>query len=305
MNIETKRKIVAAMRQYQENKQLSQRRFGAQLGLSSAHINAVMNPAENWDGVVSEDVWRKLKARFLQTKWKVYETVNFRAIQKMCHHAQEEGLTICISDYTGAGKTWALKAYADKNPGAYYVACNQLMSNKEFIREMQRTLGISVEGTAYEMLMAVINEVQRIGKPEFLFDEVDKLKDSCLMTLKVMFDNLEGKCAFVTVGSEVLKEKIHKFALKNKLGYREFKRRFANYTKGLQRFDSKNKKIRAEIVHICQDQGIEDPSQIEHIISHADNYGALYDLVKEMQRLNAQKEAQEAVNHEEAELAEA
>lgn len=299
MTRETKQEIVAAMRQYQEQKKLSQNKLATMIGLSSAHMSYVFNE-DMWEKV-SEDLWRKLKTRFCPTTWKIYQTANFRAIQKMCTHAQKDSITECISDYTGAGKTVALKSYGAANPNAFYVQADQLMSNKEFIREIQRALGMSVEGTAREMLMAVVATLEKIESPVLLIDEADKLKDSCLMSLKVLYDRLENRCGFVTAGTEVLKNKIHKLALKDKLGYREFKRRFANYARPLRRFDTKNNAIREEIAYICNDQGIEDASQIEKIIELADNYGSLYNLIKDFQKLNERNERQ----HEEPQPAEA
>lgn len=286
-----KEEVVAAMRKYQAAKKLSQNRMASTLGLSSAHMSYVFNP-QMWDKI-SDELWRRLKTRFAPTTWRTYETANFRYIQNLCKHVQAESRTECVSDYTGAGKTVALQAYAATNENAFYVAADQLMSNKEFIREIQRALGISVEGTAREMLMAVAAFLEKLDLPVLLIDESDKLKDTCMMSLKVLYDRLENRCGFVTAGTEVLKTKIHKLALKDRLGYREFKRRFAKYAKPLRAFNTKDKFIREEILMICADQGIDDEGQINTIMKLADNYDTLSSLIKDFQKLNAKASVME------------
>jgi len=283
MNQDMITKIVAAIRRYMAEKEISQNKLSAMIGMSAAHMSYVLNESM-WDKV-SDDKWRQLRARFLPSSWGTYETINYKALQKLCRDTQEASITNCVAAYTGAGKTVGLRAYSESTPNAYFVQADQLMSNKDFLREVQRSMGIVSEGTAREMLMAIVRELEKTERPLLIIDEADKLRDSCLMSLKVIYDRLEGRCGFVTAGTEVLKTRLTKFAQRDKLGYREILRRFGNF-KTLRRFDCKDAKVKAEVLSICKDQGIEVEKQIIHIMREADNYGTLRNLIQQIQRLN-------------------
>lgn len=291
-----KEEIAGAIREQMDTRGFSQKRMAAWIGdISPAHLNFVLN--NRWENV-SAQMWTMLEARFIQRRWGIYETANFRAIQSICADTQRYSTSNCISDYTGAGKTVGMEEYSKRNANAFYVLSDQMMSTKDFAREMQAAIGISQEGTAREMVMAVVRELKKLDKPVLLIDEADKLNDRNLMLLKMVYDRLKTRCGFVTAGTEVLKERINKFAKRNKIGYREWKRRFAVYRK-LHAFDTSKKAIREEIVAICLDQGIDNKSQISHILSTSTNYDDVRIKIQDFQREN------QAPAQLEAELAEA
>ena len=227
MTQERKQRIVAAIREMMDTQNLSQNRMAKVMGVSPAHASYILKE-EMWDKV-SDQMWQQLEGQFISREWAIYETQNFLAIQAMCKDSQQYSENICITAYTAAGKTTGLEAYARRNASAYYVLCDQMMTPKDLAREIQRTMGMTVEGTARVMMMAIVSYLMQQENPVLLIDEADKLSDRCLMMLKVVYDRLKNRCGFVTAGTEVLREKIEKYARKNKLGYRELRRRFANY----------------------------------------------------------------------------
>lgn len=284
MNDDRRILIVEAIQQEMQARGFTQKKMANYIGdISAGHLNFVLN--QKWEHI-SDQLWLRLEAMFVRHDWVVYETVNFREIQRMCHDSQRSSTTNCVSDYTGAGKTTALEEYSRRNPAAYYVLCDQMMSAKDLAREMQSAIGISQEGTSREMIMSVVKELKKMHRPLIIIDEADKLNDRCLLILKVVYDRLEGNCGFITAGTEVLRERIDKFAKRNKLGYREWKRRFGNY-RTLRKFDTSDRLIRDEVLEICKDQGITDKSQIRTILANAENYGHLRGLIKDFQDLNS------------------
>lgn len=290
MTTERKQQIVESIREEMESRGFTQKKMANYIGdISAGHLNFILN--EKWENI-SEPLWLRLEAMFVRHDWVVYETVNFREIQAMCRDAQRHSITNCVSDYTGAGKTTALEEYSRRHPNAFYVLCDQMMSAKDLAREMQSSIGISQEGTARDMVMAVVKELKRMRNPVMIIDECDKLNDRCLLILKMVYDRLENNCGFVTAGTEVLRERIDKFAKRNKLGYREWKRRFANY-RTLRKFDTSDRVIRDEVLQICQDQGIMEKGQLQAILNNASNYGDVRTMVKDFQDIN-RRQAQPA-----------
>lgn len=290
MNAERKHRIVEAVQQYMTSRRLSQRRLANELGMSETGISFLLRQ-DHWEKI-ADDQWRRLEVKFgSQQNWPVYEHSNYRAIQRMCADAQRQGATICIAEYTGAGKTLALRQYTRKHPNVFMVECDQLMTQKDLAVSLQRALGISNDRTRRDMVLEIIDELSRYDRPLVIFDEVDKLSDRCLMMLKLIYDKLEGECGFITAGTEVLRERIERAAQRNKLGYREFKRRFGNWAE-LRRWDTADRVIRREIIEICQDQGISDETHIRYILKHATNWGDVRALVTRLRAAEAATETE-------------
>lgn len=281
MNTERKQRIVEAVQQYMASRRLSQRRLANELGMSETGISFLLRE-EHWHKI-ADDQWSRLNVRFSSDDWPVYEHSNYRAIQRMCNDAQRHSTTICIAEYTGAGKTLALRQYARKTPNSFLVECDQLMTQKDLAISIQRALGISNDRTRRDMVMEIIDELSRYDRPLVIFDEVDKLSDRCLMMLKLIYDRLEGSCGFITAGTEVLRERIERAATRNKLGYREFKRRFGNWA-DLRRWDTADRVIRREIIDICHDQNITDEAHIRYILKTATNWGDVRALVTRLRQ---------------------
>lgn len=295
MTTERKQKLVETLKSYMNKRRLSQRRLANELSMSETAISFLLRP-EHWQQI-AEDQWRKLEVRFGASDWPIYQHSNYRAIQRMCADAQRHSTTICIAEYTGAGKTLALRQYTRQRPNSFLVECDQLMTQKDLAIALQRTLGISNERTRRDMVMEIIDELSRYDKPIVIFDEVDKLSDRCLMMLKLIYDRLEGACGFITAGTEVLRDRIERAAQRNKLGYREFKRRFGNWAE-LRRWDTADHVIRKEITDICMDQGITDQTHIRYILKHATNWGDVRAMVTRLRTANADAEASQIADDE-------
>lgn len=292
MKTERKERIVSNILEYQTNKKMSQNMLANEIGISPGHMSNIIGGIENeekWKNI-SEDLWNKLSIKFDTSEWRIYETANFRAIHRICKDMQAEGETACIAEYTGAGKSVGLRTYAYNTENAFYIQCNQLLTKKDLLREIQRSLGIYSEGRIVEMLEDIIKELSKKPNPLLIIDEADKLNDPCMMILKVIYDRLEYQCGFVMAGTEVLWQKIDKNASRNKLGYRELKRRFFNNTKALYKFNTTEKRVKDEIEMICREQGVDDTTIIKQILESATNFGDVRTMVRTFHRLR-KKEA--------------
>lgn len=299
MKDEKKERIVHAIVHHIEIKKVSQNKLAEQIGLSGGQLSNVMTG--KWDRI-SDQWWNKLSNMFLPNDWPVYETVNFRAVHRICSAMQATSETASISEYSGAGKSVALKAYAKQTSSCYYVQANQLLTKKDLLREIQRTLGIYTEGRIVEMLEDVIDQLGKQEKPILIIDEADKLNDQCLMILKVIYDRLEFQCGFIMAGTEVLRERIEKNSRRNKLGYRELRRRFFTNHRRLFQFNPNEPTIRKEIEAMCEDQGISDATQIAEIMNKSSNYGDVRTKIRAFIRINSRADEKPEDNQTKLEL---
>lgn len=287
MKDERKERIVSAIRKYLADKEISQNQLSTELGfISGPQLSNVMNSSK-WDKI-SEDMWQRLDKRFQPVNKKIYKTSNYLAIQKACAEMQELSEVIGFAEYTGAGKSVGAEEYAKVTPNAFYIRCNQLFTRKDLVREIQMQLRIYTEGRLMEMLKDVISTINKLPNPLLIIDEADKLTDANLLLLKVIYDDTKGHCGFVVLGTPVLKERVEKQTKRDKLGWRELRRRFFNQWRRLRRFDFNDAKdgnvVRSEVEQILIDQGITKPSDVEQIMKNATNWGDLFDLINSKRR---------------------
>jgi DNA transposition AAA+ family ATPase len=282
-----KQVLVSILYKMQTDKQLSQNELADHIGISRGHIGNVLKP-EAWTKV-GEPTWNKLFATWLpKPSWKIYNTINKQIVFDTCEETRLLSESNCISEYTGSGKTTALVEYAKITPNTYYICANPMFGVKTFLKEFQKIIGIDTQGTNWELATAIINHLKRAKLPFVIIDEIDKLNEKALLILKVIFDNLKDKCGFLLAGTEVFRERIDYYAKKNRLGYREIKRRFCNYVI-LPPFDTTSSvhgpALTEEILYICNDQGITNKSQIAHILNKAEHYGDLYKIIQNFKKL--------------------
>jgi DNA transposition AAA+ family ATPase len=295
MNNEKKERIVEAIRAYLSIKNLSQNKLSTELGfISGPQLSNVMNP-EMWHKI-SEEMWQKLGAKFLSGDWPTYDIYNLRAIRKICQDMKALSEVTAIAEPTGSGKTVAADAFTKKNPNTFHLVCNQLMTKKDLVRELQKLLGIYTEGRLIEMQKDITDALLKMTKPLIIVDEADKLADQNLLLLKIIFDETKGNCGWLVMGTDVLRDRIEKNSRRNKLGFKELRRRFFNNWKKLRKFDTKDTVIQEEIRFMCADQFITNPEQVDYILKNAENYDDCEKMIKAMNRINVKAAEKETAN---------
>ena len=281
-----KDKLRKAIVQYMDDRKMSQNKFAESANLSKAHVSNIIG--RKWQ-LVSDELVEKLSARFVIHKWGLYPTANFNAIQTMCSETQADASTLTLPLYSGAGKTTALRAYTESHRNAFYIYCSQLMTRKDFLLAIMDAVGFRYDSNILDMLQETAKKVGRMDTPLLVFDEADKLSDQCLLLLKVLYDLLEFNCAFVTAGTEVLVKRIDRSAKRDKLGYREIKRRLFSNVRVLNPFDTARVAVAQEIRAMCSDQGIGNESFIAYIMKDATNYGDVRNMIHAYHRRMARK----------------
>ena len=258
---------------------VSQNQLATRIGISPATIIAIRN--DDWSKI-STRMFNKLMAYFNIDNWNIRRTTNFNKIFDVCQDAKLNKRMLAISGYTGSGKTTALRKYATSHPEVYYVLATSIMTKRSFLREIQRSMGIQ-EGTSIQDMMSSITSVMNQAENALLIiDDAGKLSEVILRLIQIIYDSTEYRAGIILAGTEYLKEMIDKLARKNRMGFRELKRRIAFW-------QPMYRPTRKVVETICTDNDITDTNAIRYIYDNAHDYGTLRNLITNALRIRNTK----------------
>jgi DNA transposition AAA+ family ATPase len=254
------------------------RKMKAQIGYGSDAT--IINVKQgNWE-LISDEGINKLRSFFKIDDWKLRNTHNFNAIQKLCDDARMNKRFMAIAGYTGAGKTTALRYYAQNTAECYYILATVLMTKRSFLESIQRSMGIQSGNSLAELASSIVHKLNSGNAPLLIVDDAAKLPHSVFRLLQVLYDETEYNAGIVIAGTETLKSEIDRQARRGNLGFRELKRRIA-YWQPLRR------PTPGIIATIAKDYGISDPHAIAYIADNAKDYGTIRNLVLNAQAIAA------------------
>ena len=239
------------------------------LGISHAHLLS-MERGE-WQKV-SNDLLNTIAGQLRLHDWSIVNTPNFAKIKLLCEDAHLNKRFLAIAGYTGGGKTTALRHYAENNKDVAYIHANVLMNRKDLLAAILNALDLDKEGTAAAMMQSIIQKLLSLNNPCVIIDDAGKLHDNCLRLLQLIYDETENQCGIVIAGTEKMKNNIDKFATRDKLGFKELKRRIA-YWLPLSRPRENT------IKHIAAHYSITDTKAISFLHKNATDYGTLRNYI--------------------------
>jgi DNA transposition AAA+ family ATPase len=257
---------------YLSTKKMSRSELAKTLAASETAVSQLFNDKYPGDG---DKLWRSI-ARLIGynmgSKWTVKKTQNLRAIQEMCLDAQQNNKFIALCAETDKGKTTGLQFYCKENPFSYYMLCDVNMTRKEFLNAVLRCMGLSIEGTLYERMNAIIKKLLSAPHQLLILDDAGKLSDNCLRQIQVIYDRTESNmvrhAGLVVAGTEYLEKYINKMADKDKMGFRELRRRIEYW----QPLMGVSKEF---IAAIAADYGVDDKAAILYLQQISTGYGVL------------------------------
>ncbi len=275
MNESLKQQVATAFKEYLKAKNMSGNEFSKANStfISSANVSHITSG--KWPNVtISDTIWRNLAKAigFNMNAWQIVGTQNFNKIQQLCEDAQVNSRMLAVAGFTGAGKTTALRKYAEATPNTYYVHCNRLMARKEFLKAIQAALSIDHEGSISDRMRSIVTKLRSLERPLLILDDCAKLNDANMLMIQIIYDETEFQAGIVLGGTDVLKKYIDKMAAKDKLGFRELKRRIGYW----QRMFRPSKKATTAI---CVNNGIVDGKAIEYIYRQCLDYGSIREMI--------------------------
>lgn len=281
MENSVKTAVVEAIEQTIQRTSKSQNALAKELEISPSTLSDIRN--KNWTRI-SDEMWNKLQGRLRLDSWRIIETPNLVRIKNMCMDAQHNQRFLALAEFTGAGKTTALRHYCNTNTNACYMLANALMRPQDLVDAIMKAINIEAAGTQLSKVNAICNKLNSLEKPLLVIDDFGKLSDACYRILQIIYDNTERNAGIVIAGTERLKNYILNMAKKDKLGFRELKRRVA----GWQALVKPTKK---EVANLCQLHGIADNAFMKQICEQADDYGTIRELIQNELRLRNKSNA--------------
>ncbi len=180
-------------------------------GINAAYLTHIK--AGRWNDVptgnstptaLGDHIWRGLRLA-LGLSLEVFETMHYREIVGLLHEAKTRGLARIIDGDTGLGKSFAIDEFQRQTPGGTYVVrCTSAMTVPEFVREIARVTGATVQtGTKQALLEAAARKLMREDQPLLIVDEAETMtkKAMSLSLLKDLYVLTNGTVGIVLVGA--------------------------------------------------------------------------------------------------------
>jgi len=285
--LEQKRYIQQQIKEYLKSRpDISQNKLATMVGVSGAVISHAHSDTNfSKEKLISNQMWRKIESYFdvrNTDHWALFKTNNYKQIMSLCEDAQQYGRFLaCIGD-TGLGKTATFKEYAKDHQNSYYVLCESVMTQKEFLWAIMKGLGITITGSCSLILNGITDRLLQLDKPLLILDDAGKLSDSNLAMIQLLYDKTDGntrKAGIIIGGMPHLKLSIEKGIQLGKRGFAELHRR-VGYWLGL------TLPTRLMIQQICNHHGIKDKDVVTYIYKIATNYGTLKELITNVRRIS-------------------
>ncbi len=277
MNNETKKQIQTLAQEWLQNGEgYTQAELSRKTGIDKAYMSQIMN--KKWtESIPSVVNWQKL-AYFFGHEQHI-ETANYLNIYHACQHAQAHQGRIGVDGYTGAGKTYSLERYANKQPNVFVISCRRSMGVKSFVRAIAEKVGVGrMHGQVYDYERAIVQRIERLEKPLLIFDECEYLSPAALDSIKSLIQDLRGKCGVVVCG--IIKQWLEKMATRGRHGMPQLLRRIGHSWLEMQPIQAR------EVRGFCKANGINHVPAINFFVSRVSNYDTLQIMVKDVVRVS-------------------
>jgi DNA transposition AAA+ family ATPase len=239
----------------------SQNRVAYNAGVSNATINHIINM--KWESI-SAEMWRRVQSNLrIDLKWNHAETTNFKILQGLCKTAQQNSLSIAISEDAGRGKSQAYTYYERGHKDVVYIECKNYWSKKQYIETLVAAVGLSTNGTSNQLIDRFIHYNKGIATPLIIQDQFDKLKDNQIDLFMDFYNDLPN-CGFILSGVKALEKRILKGVNKHKIGYSEIYSRIGRKFIGLEPVNI------TDVTLICKANGVHDEDEINYIFNNCE-----------------------------------
>lgn len=247
-----RQQTIQDIKKFMHEKSLSQGRLAKMVGVSSATISNMLNG--HWDKVKPEMTLHVMNRIRVESRV-VLNTVNFQTVFHACEEAKSRHRMIGIIGYTGSGKTTALRKFYKANENTYYVMSKKTMTAKQFLLEILRQMGVSFNGSAFQIVDRIQLELNKQINPVIVIDEAGKLSPRVFQYIHDLRNETENSCGIVLAGVEYFKTNLEKAVQRNKEGMPEFYDRICAWQTLVP-------PTKYELRAICQAHGVSD----EHIV---------------------------------------
>lgn len=277
-------------------------RLSRVLGVSNATVSNCTSGKWN---LISDEMLDSLLAKLggdSRADWVVADTLNVKQMHQVINTARQSRSFWAISHKAGSGKTAAIRLYAQRLPQGVYVIQAQEWTQRQFMVQLCRSLGIE-PAKGYNSIAMMLDQVvdyfiaRTSENPLLIIDEADKLKDSAKRMIIPIYNRLEDQLACVWAGTENLANEIKRGVRSAKKGFDEIDSRF-----GRTYISLVGATIR-DCEAICQANGINDNQVAARIFADSRPVSAVMGghslkVVEDMRRIKRLIVAEKALNNQ-------
>jgi polyhydroxyalkanoate synthesis regulator phasin len=205
-----------------------------------------------------------------------FSNSNYARVHQLCRYAQAKHRRgIIDSKDSGAGKTYALEAYARENRNVLYIKATSLMKGKDLVEKIISSLHIRPESKS---LMHRLDAIARkVIQPGYLIiiDEMESVSPDMWRVIKDIEDATYGKCGLIISGMGILRE-LELAAAKGKKLMPQILRRLRSNKLILKALSKK------DIEEACKEHDITDRKVTNLLARHVFDWAMLNEYVKDI-----------------------
>lgn len=285
MKNEVKNQIIDELEAFLSTHNMSANAFAKKSNVNPAVISALRGgsttiSAGNGKDVVIQDKYYTMIAETIgmsltNSYWEVVPTAQMQRILATLEDAKEFGYTNVVIGETGCGKTFVCNLFAKNNPvDLFLVTVGSSDNISDLLEKLIDALKIGSEKTKGKKIRAIVTKLRDLKfnghKPMIIFDEAEYMKQPALCAMKELYDNLNGICSIVLIGTDQLTRNLDKLRKKNKEGIPQLYRRIKFGIRYLPTIDRTFKQFL---------NGLNDQNLVKFLRDHCDNYGELHDVL--------------------------
>lgn len=183
--------IKAELKHLMNEKKYSFSNVAKATGLSATVINMWLNNnyignndkvADAINNFIQREKERNFKSFIPYVETSIVKYIH--EVAKLCHTNGEIG--VCYGE-SGLGKTIAVKEYAKQYSDSILIETDPGYNSKSLLCEMHKRLGLSAEGTSYELMDEVVRKLSNSGRL-LIIDEAENLPYKGLEVLRRIHD---------------------------------------------------------------------------------------------------------------------
>lgn len=188
---------------------------------------------------------------------KLFNTLDYEAVCKLCDTARRHHLMIGLIGDTGTGKTTSTTEYAQRQ-NVIRITYEKSMNPRLFFIALLEKFDDDFEGTTHAMIGRAAEILNGLDSPLLIIDEAGKLPYTMILHLHDLREKIKDHAGVVLAGMPYFKSNLQKFASKGKEGCSEFLRRI-NIWHELEGLSTK------EAREVSQMNGIDDPERLKEL----------------------------------------
>lgn len=223
-------------------------------------------------------------------KKEIFETNNYRLINKICDQSRFEKSMLAIIGIPGIGKTTALVDYAARNKNTFYIRVRKSMSTKDFYVELLAAISHG-EHERDLTINFILNKIQYILKTRknslLLVDETGRLTNAQMGFIHEMRDLTENSTGIILAGPSYFQDNLEKWKRLNVVGIPEVYRR-------IEEFYELSNVMLGEVTAICRHYRILNKKDIKKIYKSCESFSDVFNSIKKF--LREEKEFSEKIS---------